>query len=79
MSYKIGWRELIVECGDYEEQMTQQMVITSYYTLEGRSFVANLNIGGLMTLGEQIRAVRGAAMPLWRGIVSGGQQKGGMT
>lgn len=41
--------------------MTQQMVITSYYTLEGRSFVANLNIGGLMTLGEQIRAVRGAA------------------
>lgn len=79
MSSKIGLRELIVECGDYEEQMTQQMVITSYYTLEGRSFVANLNIGGLMTLGEQIRAVRGAHLPYQRGIVSSGQQKGGMT
>ena len=45
----------IVDCGDYEEQMTQQMVITSYYILKGRSFVANLNIGGLMTLGEQTR------------------------
>lgn len=44
--------------------MTQQMVITSYYILKGRSFVANLNIGGLMTLGEQIRAVRGALCTL---------------
>lgn len=48
--------------------MTEQMVITSYYTLEGRSFVANLNIGGLMTLGEQIRAVRGAAEYPTRGV-----------
>ena len=44
--------------------MTQQMVITSYYTLEGRSFVANLNIGGLMTLGEQqLGSMRGAILP----------------
>ena len=33
--------------------MTQQMLKASYYTLEGRDFVAKLKIGGVMTLGEQ--------------------------
>jgi len=35
--------------------MTQQMIKTSYYILEGRRFVANLKIGGVMALGEQTR------------------------
>ena len=44
--------------------MTQQMLKASYYTLEGRDFVAKLNIGGLMTLGEQqLGSMRGAALP----------------
>ena len=44
--------------------MTQQMLKTSYYTLEGRDFVAKLNIGGLMTLGEQqLGSMRGAYYP----------------
>ena len=44
--------------------MTQQMLKTSYYTLKGRGFVAKLNIGGLMTLGEQqLGSMRGAVLP----------------
>lgn len=30
--------------------MTQQVVKPSYYILEGSSFVANLKMGGVMTL-----------------------------
>ena len=59
--------------------MTQQMLKASYYTLEGRDFVAKLNIGGLMTLGEQQLGSMRGCITLQRGIVSGGQQKGGMT
>ena len=40
------------------------MTKISSYTLEGRDFVAKLNIGGLMTLGEQqLGSMRGAALP----------------
>jgi len=35
--------------------MTQQMIKPSYYILEGSSFVANLKMGGVMTLVEQTR------------------------
>jgi hypothetical protein len=35
--------------------MTQQMIKPSYYILEGSSFVANLKMGGVMTLGEETR------------------------
>ena len=44
--------------------MTQQMLKASYYTLEGRDFVAKLNIEGLMTLGEQqLGSMRRAILP----------------
>jgi len=35
--------------------MTQQMIKPSYYILDGSSFVANLKMGGVMTLVEQTR------------------------
>jgi len=47
--------------------MTQQMVKPSYYILEGSSFVANLKIGGVMTLVEQIRSMRGTVYALPHG------------
>ena len=39
--------------------MTQQMIKPSYYILEGSSFVANLKMGGVMTLVEQFVVIRG--------------------